>query len=263
MQGPAPTVMIDLDLDTSLRRRAVSALGGWDAPVRVLVTQDIRRTTEDDYDQIIIVGQDFRAAMNAGASDCLNENELDDLRTSITSRMRRGPELRLRSLGCSQVRLGTTVVNIPRKATEMLFFLAHHPGSTNHQIAQALWPQQQDPTKLRNQLHITAHRVNQSVPGTMCSQDGRYVIVREYHYDARHFLQACASSQWLSPPGEYLKGLHQGWIESVRHEIEAAYDQACARLAASPQHPSASPRGWPPPSPAAQAPTPPPAAQRP
>jgi predicted ATPase/DNA-binding SARP family transcriptional activator len=94
------------------------------------------------------------------------------------------PLLRVRALGPLEIERGGEPVDVASqslRARELLLFLLTHPqGCTKEQIGAALWPDV-DPAKLRNNFHVTIHRLRKSLGAAeLVTLDGEtYAIDRK------------------------------------------------------------------------------------
>jgi predicted ATPase/DNA-binding SARP family transcriptional activator len=71
--------------------------------------------------------------------------------------------LRVRALGTLTIERDGTAVEESARTRELLLFLLTHPaGRTKEQIGAALWPDA-DPSRLRNNFHVTLHRLRKSL----------------------------------------------------------------------------------------------------
>ena len=102
--------------------------------------------------------------------------------------------LRVRALGGLEIYRGEEKVDAnaqSARAREMLLYLLCHPsGSTKEQIGAALWPDA-DPGKLRNNFHVTVHRLRKTLGATkwVVANGETYAIAREagVDFDAEKF----------------------------------------------------------------------------
>ncbi|HYR29666.1 MAG TPA: BTAD domain-containing putative transcriptional regulator, partial [Thermoanaerobaculia bacterium] len=72
--------------------------------------------------------------------------------------------LRVRALGPLEIELNGQSVDAGRSRELLLYLLAHPSGATKEQIGAALWPEV-DAAKLRNNFHVTVHRLRKSLGG--------------------------------------------------------------------------------------------------
>ena len=71
--------------------------------------------------------------------------------------------LRVRALGSLEILRDGALVEESARSRELLLFLLCHPsGRTKEQIGAALWPEA-DPSKLRNNFHVTLHRLRKGL----------------------------------------------------------------------------------------------------
>jgi predicted ATPase/DNA-binding SARP family transcriptional activator len=78
------------------------------------------------------------------------------------------PALTVRALGALEIFAGGSPIDATAqrgRATELLLFLLFNPaGATKEEIGVALWPEA-DPSKLRNNFHVTVHRLRKLLGG--------------------------------------------------------------------------------------------------
>jgi DNA-binding SARP family transcriptional activator len=70
--------------------------------------------------------------------------------------------LRVRALGPLEIELNGKLVDAGRSRELLLYLLSHPSGATKEQIGAALWPEV-DPAKLRNNFHVTVHRLRKTL----------------------------------------------------------------------------------------------------
>ena len=119
------------------------------------------------YDAMIAVARERLAAIASGAAS---------------------HRLRVRALGPLEIELDGKVVDAGRSRELLLFLLSSGSGATKDQIGAALWPEA-DPAKLRNNFHVTVHRLRKTLGSAdWVVVDGeRYSLKPGIEYDVAAF----------------------------------------------------------------------------
>jgi predicted ATPase/DNA-binding SARP family transcriptional activator len=114
----------------------------------------IREALDDDRLRVVLASG---AAMSYDAMVELAREKVASL--GATPRL----PLRVRALGPLEIERDGMRVEESARSREMLLYLLIHPsGRTKEQIGAALWPDS-DPAKLRNNFHVTVHRLRKSL----------------------------------------------------------------------------------------------------
>ena len=193
------------------------------------------------------------AAMSFDAMIALAREQLDQLGTPG-----RVP-LTVRALGPLQiVRAGEPVEESARSRELLLFLLCHPSGRTKEQIGAALWPDA-EPAKLRNNFHVTLHRLRKSLGAAewIVVDGDTYAVDRSrgVEFDAEtfereasaairtreprrlaaatelyrgDFFESAAAGEWYLPIRNRLRDLQARALESLGRARTAAGDHAAA-----------------------------------
>ncbi|HEX6096575.1 MAG TPA: BTAD domain-containing putative transcriptional regulator [Thermoanaerobaculia bacterium] len=98
------------------------------------------------------------------------------------------PLIRVRALGPVEVKRGDATID-PGSQRELLLFLLCHPnGATKEQIGAAIWPDA-DPAKLRNNFHVSVHRLRKALGGNewVIVEGDTYAVKPGIEFDAATF----------------------------------------------------------------------------
>ncbi|MCU1348901.1 MAG: Signal transduction response regulator / Disease resistance protein [Acidobacteria bacterium] len=162
------------------------------------------------------------------------------------------PLLRVRALGPLEIYRGGELVDVAAqsiRARELLLFLLTHPqGCTKEQIGAALWPDV-DPARLRNNFHVTLHRLRKSLGAAeLVAVEGEtYAIDRSggFDFDAETFerevtlalkkkdeaLPRLAAAVPLYRGDFFENGSGSGeWLDDVRDRLRDLYARALTTL---------------------------------
>ncbi len=98
------------------------------------------------------------------------------------------PVIRVRALGPVEVRRGDAAVDVGSQRDLLLFLLCHPNGATKEQIGAALWPDA-DPAKLRNNFHVSVHRLRKALGGNewVIVEGDTYAVKPGVDFDATTF----------------------------------------------------------------------------
>ncbi len=98
------------------------------------------------------------------------------------------PLIRVRALGPVEVRRGDQVIDTGSQRELLLFLLVHPNGATKEQIGAALWPDA-DPAKLRNNFHVSVHRLRKALGGNewVIVEGETYAVKPGIDFDAATF----------------------------------------------------------------------------
>ncbi|MBV9496844.1 MAG: hypothetical protein JOZ54_21560 [Acidobacteria bacterium] len=153
------------------------------------------------------------------------------------------PSLRVLALGPLEIwrdgRLLETAAQSGRSRELLLFLLAHPRGATKEQIGAALWPDV-DPARLRNNFHVTLHRLRKAIGSEWVVTSGEtYAIERKgLGYDVEQFEKEARAREpekvaraVESYRGEYFAHASSGeWFEEVRDRLRDLYANALTVL---------------------------------
>ena len=98
------------------------------------------------------------------------------------------PVIRVRALGPVEVRRGDAVIDVGSQRDLLLFLLCHPSGATKEQIGAAIWPDA-DPAKLRNNFHVSIHRLRKALGGNewVLVEGDTYAVKSGIDFDAATF----------------------------------------------------------------------------
>ncbi len=163
------------------------------------------------------------------------------------------PVLRVRALGPVEVRRGDTLLDAGSQRDLLLFLLSHPLGATKEQIGAALWPDA-DPAKLRNNFHVSVHRLRKVLGGNewVEAKGDTYAIRPGIEYDAGTFerdanaaLRARDAARLARAVdlyrGDFFENASAGgeWFLDVRDRLRELYVKALAMLARMSNDPEA------------------------
>ncbi len=120
--------------------------------------------------------QRLRIALASGAA--MAYEQMVALAEVAIERASGAPLLRVRALGTLEVERDGKAIEIGSPRDLLLFLLLHPGGATKEQIGAALWPEV-DPAKLRNNFHVTVHRLRKALG------DAEWVVARGDSYALR------------------------------------------------------------------------------
>ena len=164
------------------------------------------------------------------------------------------PVLRVRALGPVEVRRGDTLLDAGSQRDLLLFLLSHPLGATKEQIGAALWPDA-DPAKLRNNFHVSVHRLRKILGGNewVEAKGDMYAIRPGIEYDAGTFERDTTAALRARDAvrleravelyrGDFFENASSGgeWYHDVRDRLRELYVKALALLART----SNQPEGW-------------------
>lgn len=155
--------------------------------------------------------------------------------------------LRVRSLGGIEIELHGERVEESARARELLLFLLTRPdGATKEQIGAALWPDI-DPAKLRNNFHVTVHRLRKALRDAawIAVEDDTWIIDRGrgVEFDAELFEESATAGLRASDAarlakavalyrGDFLESAGAGeWHEEIRDRLADLHARAVTKLA--------------------------------
>jgi predicted ATPase/DNA-binding SARP family transcriptional activator len=118
----------------------------------------IGEALSDDRLRIVLASG---AAMSYAAMVALAREQVSRMGDALDGRAR--VPLRVRALGPLEIERDGEAVEESARSRELLLYLLCHPsGRTKEQIGAALWPDA-DPSKLRNNFHVTLHRLRKGL----------------------------------------------------------------------------------------------------
>jgi predicted ATPase/DNA-binding SARP family transcriptional activator len=130
--------------------------------------------------------QRLRIALASGAA--MAYDQMVALAETAIDRASGAPPLRVRALGALEVERDGKPVDIGSPRDLLLFLLLHPNGATKEQIGVALWPDA-DPAKLRNNFHVTVHRLRKVLGDAewVVARGDAYVLKPGIDFDAVTF----------------------------------------------------------------------------
>jgi predicted ATPase/DNA-binding SARP family transcriptional activator len=98
------------------------------------------------------------------------------------------PLIRVRALGPVEVKRGDAAIDVGSQRELLLFLLCHPNGATKEQIGAAIWPDA-DPAKLRNNFHVSVHRLRKALGGNewVIVEGDTYAVKPGIDFDAATF----------------------------------------------------------------------------
>ncbi|HYC88669.1 MAG TPA: NB-ARC domain-containing protein, partial [Thermoanaerobaculia bacterium] len=155
------------------------------------------------------------------------------------------PVLRVRALGPVEVHRGDQLLDAGSQRDLLLFLLSHPLGATKEQIGAALWPDA-DPAKLRNNFHVSVHRLRKVLGGNewVEAKGDTYAIRPGIEYDAGTFerdanaaLRARDAARLQRAVelyrGDFFENASSGgeWFLDVRDRLRELYVKSLGMLA--------------------------------
>ena len=148
--------------------------------------------------------------------------------------------LRVQALGPLEIELNGQLVDAGRSRELLLYLLAHPSGATKEQIGTALWPEV-DAAKLRNNFHVTVHRLRKSLGGAdwVLVDGDTYSVKPGIDFDVARFERDAKSKD----PGHLARAieLYRGdffenatsdgeWYLALRDRLRDLYARALSTL---------------------------------
>jgi predicted ATPase/DNA-binding SARP family transcriptional activator len=190
----------------------------------------IRRALGDNRLRVILASG---AAMQYDATVALAREQLDRLAATPPA-----SRLRVRALGTIEIERDGEPVEGERRARELLLFLLTQPkGATKEQIGAALWPGT-DAARLRNNFHVTLHRLRKMLGGAewIAIEDEVYCIdhknvdfdVEAFQSEARAAIRSGDAARIARTAalyrGDFMENTSAaGWHEELRDELRDLY----------------------------------------
>ncbi|HEV7920912.1 MAG TPA: BTAD domain-containing putative transcriptional regulator [Thermoanaerobaculia bacterium] len=126
------------------------------------------------------------------------------------------------------------------RSRELLLYLLSHPrGCTKEQIGAALWPEV-DPARLRNNFHVTLHRLRKAIGSDwVVTQGETYAIERKgLEYDVETFEKEARSKEPEKVAhaielyrGDFFANATAEWLDDLRDRLRDLYANALTTLA--------------------------------
>ncbi|HEX2834820.1 MAG TPA: BTAD domain-containing putative transcriptional regulator [Thermoanaerobaculia bacterium] len=186
--------------------------------------------------------QRLRIALASGAA--MAYDQMVSLADDAIDRASGAPPLLVRALGPLEVERDGKPVDIGSPRDLLLFLLLHPNGATKEQIGVALWPDA-DPAKLRNNFHVTVHRLRKALGDAdwVIARGESYVLKPGIDFDAVAFEREAKAAirardaARLSRAvelyhGDFFANASAGeWYLDVRDRLRDLYANALATLA--------------------------------
>ncbi|HVE72137.1 MAG TPA: BTAD domain-containing putative transcriptional regulator [Thermoanaerobaculia bacterium] len=197
------------------------------------------------------IGDDrLRVILASGAA--MSYDQMVALARDRIGQIAAAPVLRVRALGPVEVWRGDTLLDVGSQRDLLLFLLSHPLGATKEQIGAALWPDV-EPAKLRNNFHVSVHRLRRVLGGNewVEAKGDTYVIRPGIEYDAGTFerdanaaLRARDAARLERAValyrGDFFENASIGeWFHDVRDRLRELYMKCLAMLARMSNDPEA------------------------
>ena len=197
----------------------------------------IRRALGDDRLRVVLASG---AAMPYEGMVALAREQLQKLADTPAA-----SQLRIRALGPVEIEREGEPVEGERRARELLLFLlTQSKGATKEQIGAALWPDA-DPARLRNNFHVTLHRLRKMLGGAewISIENETYRIDRKnVEFDVDTFIaEARAAIRSRDDAriaraaalyrGDFMENTSaSGWHEDLRDRLRELYGETLSAL---------------------------------
>lgn len=186
-------------------------------------------------------------------------DQLDERLPTLRRNLRRlpqavalsAPRLVIRSLGWTRVTVNGQVADWPTQSVRELFFffLASHKPLSKEQVADALWPDTEDPERLKQRFKNELYRLRRTVGHEIILLDGelyRFNRALDYDYDLDDFETYLARARSAQMDDErieyyekvvglvkspYLADIGAAWAIIERERVQQAFLDAAIRLA--------------------------------
>jgi len=161
------------------------------------------------------------------------------------------PRLVIQSLGWTKVTVNGRVAEWPTQSVRELFFffLASHKPLNKEQVAEALWPDTEDPERLKQRFKNELYRLRRTVGHEIILHDGehyRFNRALDYDYDLDDFETYLARAKSAETNAEhianyekamelvngpYLADIDAAWAVIDRERLHLIFVEAAIRLA--------------------------------
>jgi predicted ATPase/DNA-binding SARP family transcriptional activator len=138
------------------------------------------------------------------------------------------PGLRVRALGTVEILRGRTAVDAGRGRELLLYLLCNPRGATKEQIGAALWPDA-EPAKVRNNFHVTLHRLRKAVGDCVVLKGDVYSAAGDIDFDAGRFMRDPQRNLDLYR-GDFFESGAGEWIEETRERLREQFAAALVTL---------------------------------
>jgi predicted ATPase/DNA-binding SARP family transcriptional activator/Tfp pilus assembly protein PilF len=193
----------------------------------------IREAVSDDRLRVVLASG---AAMSYDQMVALARDRVEQIAAA--------PVVRVRALGPVEVRRGDTLLDVGSQRDLLLFLLSHPLGASKEQIGAALWPDA-DPAKLRNNFHVSVHRLRKVLGGNewVEAKGDTYAIRPGIEYDAGTFERDANAALRARDVarlnraialyrGDFFENASAGeWFLDVRDRLRELYVKSLAMLA--------------------------------
>jgi len=138
------------------------------------------------------------------------------------------PGLRVRGFGTVEILRGRTAVDAGRGRELLLYLLCNPRGATKEQIGAALWPDA-EPAKVRNNFHVTLHRLRKAVGDCVVLKGDVYSAAGDIDFDVARF--ARDPQRYLDLyRGDFFENGAGEWIEERRERLREQYAAALVAM---------------------------------
>lgn len=196
---------------------------------------------KDERIREAIDDQRLRIALASGAA--MTYDQMVALAEEAIERASGAPPLRVRALGPLEVERDGKAVDIGSPRDLLLLLLMHPNGATKEQIGLALWPDA-DPAKLRNNFHVTVHRLRKALGDAdwVLARGESYVLKPGIDFDAVTFEREAKAAVRAKDAARLARAveLYRGdffanatggeWYLDVRDRLRDVYANALATL---------------------------------
>ncbi|HEX7832530.1 MAG TPA: BTAD domain-containing putative transcriptional regulator [Thermoanaerobaculia bacterium] len=196
---------------------------------------------KDDRIREALDDQHLRIALASGAA--MAYDQMVALAEMAVDRASGAPPMLVRALGTLEVERDGKPVDIGSPRDLLLFLLLHPNGATKEQIGVALWPDA-DPAKLRNNFHVTVHRLRKALGDAdwVVARGESYVLKPGIDFDAVTFEREAKAAirardaARLSRAvelyrGDFFQNASGGeWHDEVRDRLRDLYANALTTL---------------------------------
>ncbi|HKS25736.1 MAG TPA: BTAD domain-containing putative transcriptional regulator, partial [Thermoanaerobaculia bacterium] len=181
---------------------------------------------------------DERLRVVIASGSAISYEEMVDLAREVAgesqppARAAAAPKLRVLALGPLEIyRDGARVDGASQsaRASELLIYLLCNPkGATKEQVGTALWPDA-DPARLRNNFHVTIHRLRKTFGDCVVLQNDVYAPARGIDFDVAAFQRDPERALELYR-GDFFESSSSEWAEEMRERLRDQYAGALAAV---------------------------------
>jgi predicted ATPase/DNA-binding SARP family transcriptional activator len=241
VEGIGLALLETRDVETGTRLLAAASAAWLHLGARPGRHEDSEREKDERIREAL--GDDrLRIALASGAA--MSYDQMIALARDRVEQSAAAPVYRVRALGPLEIRRGETAVDIGSQRDILLFLLCHPNGATKEQIGAALWPDA-DPAKVRNNFHVTIHRLRKSLGGsewvvidgdTYMLKPGIDFDVTTFERDAANALRTRDAARLARVAqlyrGDFFQNASGGeWHFQVRDRLRELYAKTLSALA--------------------------------